>query len=310
VAGQVPAVALADEIEAGHVRSLVVTGGNPITAFPEPERVRAALRRLDTLAVVDVMESELTDLATHVLPATGQLERADLSLAELTAVRSGLQATTAVVDPVAGRRPVWWMLGSLARRMGADLLGGADPDALDDRSFLAGLLGRSPLHADAVFAAGPHGVDVPEEFGWVRETMLPGGHFRIAPPALLARLAEHREPEAPLVLVPRREMAWSNSVRYAGTGAEPVVRLHPDDAVEARVHDGDRIRVAGGHGELTALLAIDANVRAGVVSVTHGRVASSPGTLTSSHVDVDAITTMPHASGVPVTIGRATLPDD
>jgi hypothetical protein len=51
-------------------------------------------------------------------------------------------------------------------------------------------------------------------------------------------------------------------------------------------------------------------VRAGVVSVTHGRLAASPGSLTSSHVDVDLVTTMPRASGVPVTIGRATLPDD
>ena len=41
VIGQVPAVALADEIEAGHVRALVVTGGNPIGALPEPDRMRA-----------------------------------------------------------------------------------------------------------------------------------------------------------------------------------------------------------------------------------------------------------------------------
>ncbi|MCU1366160.1 MAG: hypothetical protein JWN39_1799, partial [Ilumatobacteraceae bacterium] len=46
VAGQIPAVSLVDEIEAGHVTTLVVTGGNPLTALPEPDRVRAALRRL------------------------------------------------------------------------------------------------------------------------------------------------------------------------------------------------------------------------------------------------------------------------
>ena len=153
--GQLPAVALADEIEAGNVRSLVVTGGNPITAFPEPDRMRAALSQLDTLVVVDVVESELTALATHVLPATGQLERADLSLAELTAVRSGLQSTPAVVPAAGERRPVWWMLASLARHMGGDLLGGADPDDLDDELFLAGLLARSPLDADGGVRRGP-----------------------------------------------------------------------------------------------------------------------------------------------------------
>src|SRR5439155_14346493 len=87
VLGQIPAVALADEIEAGNIRALFVTGGNPLTAIPQPARLRAALGRLDILAVVDVAENALTGIATHVLPATGQLERADLTLAELAALR-------------------------------------------------------------------------------------------------------------------------------------------------------------------------------------------------------------------------------
>ncbi len=136
VVGQLPAVAMADEIEAGRLQALVVTGGNPITAFPEPERMRAALRALRTLVVVDVSDGELCDLATHVLPATGQLERADLTLAEPTSLRSGLQSTRAVVPPLADRRPVWWMFASLARRMGGDTLGGADPDTLTDDDLL------------------------------------------------------------------------------------------------------------------------------------------------------------------------------
>ncbi len=310
VAGQVPAVALVDEIEAGYVRSLVVTGGNPITAFPEPDRVRAALEQLETLAVVDVTASELTELATHVLPATGQLERADLSLTELTAVRSGLQATRAVVPPAGERRPVWWMLASLARRAGADLLAGADPDDLDDETFLAGLLSRSPLDPAAVFAAGPGGVDVPHDYGWVRETMVPDGCFRLAPPELLERLGAHPDPDRDLVLAPRREMAWSNSVLCAGRGAEAVVRLHPDDARFASLGDGDCARVASVHGELEALVTVDPNLRAGVVSVTHGRIAAGPGSLTSSRANVDPLTTMPIASGVPVTVTRAPASND
>ena len=77
-------------------RVLIVTGGNPIGAFPEPDRVRAALRHLDALVVVDVMENELTELATHVLPVTGQLERDDISLLADLAVRPTMQSTAAV----------------------------------------------------------------------------------------------------------------------------------------------------------------------------------------------------------------------
>jgi anaerobic selenocysteine-containing dehydrogenase len=305
VAGQLPAVALADEIEAGHVRALLVTGGNPIVAFPEPDRVRAAFAKLDVLAVVDLAESELTGMATHVLPATGQLERADVSIAELTAVRSGLQATRAVVPAVGERRPVWWILGSLAARLGLDLLGGASPDDLSDERFLHGLLARAPVDAGQVFDRGPHGIDVPVEHGWVRETMLPEGHWRIAPPELLTRLAAHREPAGGLVLVPRREMAWNNSVRSAGPGTEPVVRVHPDAAAAAALAASTRVVVRSAHGTVTASLRADANVRPGVVAMTHGHAASSPGRLTSAYTDVDPLTTMPRASGVPVTLEPA-----
>ena len=58
-----------DKLIAVNVRGLFVTGGNPLTAFPDPDRLRAALARLDVLAVVDVAEGPLTELATHVLPS-------------------------------------------------------------------------------------------------------------------------------------------------------------------------------------------------------------------------------------------------
>ena len=209
VAGQIPAVALVDEIEAGNVRVLVVTGGNPIAALPRPERTRAALRSLDALVVVDVLESEVTELATHVLPATGELERTDISMYSHLSVRSAVQTTRAVVPPVASRRPVWWMLGSLAARLDVDLLGGVAPDDLTDESYLRGIVEHSPLDADALFDAGPRGFELPVEYGWVHETMLPEGHWRLAPPVLLERLR-----------------------RAPGTRARSGARAPPGDGVE------------------------------------------------------------------------------
>ena len=107
VAGQVPVVAMVDEIEAGNLRALVVTGGNPLAAFPEPERVRAALASLEVLAVLDVSEGELTSLATHVLPVTGQLERADVKLNEAVSLRVAPPTTRAVGRPQGRRLPEW-----------------------------------------------------------------------------------------------------------------------------------------------------------------------------------------------------------
>ena len=204
----------------GNVRALVVTGGNPLAAFPEPDRLRAALRRLDVLVVVDVAESELTELATHVLPATGQLERADLTLAELTAVRSGLQATDGGRAAVGERRPVWWMLGALARRLGRRParrrgLRTTSPTSCSSAACSPG----HPRRRRACSPRGPHGVDVA---GGVRLGARDDAARRPLAdrPARAARRGSPRtaSPAAGLVLAPRREMAWSNSVRYRARG--------------------------------------------------------------------------------------------
>jgi anaerobic selenocysteine-containing dehydrogenase len=304
IAGQLPVAALVDEIEAGRLKVLVVTGGNPLSAFPEPDRFRQAAALLDALVVIDVADTELCELATHVLPATGQLERADLTLAEQVAFRSGMQFTPPIVEPEADRRPVWWILGSLAARSERPMFGGAPLDALSDEGILAGLLGHGPLEASDVIGAGSRGVDLAPAYGWVRERMLADGRWRIAPEAFVERLALHRGPEVGLLLVPRRESAWSNSVRFAGSGDEPVVVLHPGDASVQGIVAGDWVALTTDHGSLVATVGIDETLRPGVVSVTHGHPGSLTGTLTSSRVDVDPLTAMPRASGVPVRIDK------
>jgi len=305
VIGQLPAVALADEIEAGNIRALIVTGGNPLTAFPQPARLRSALATLDVLAVVDVAETPLTALATHVLPATGQLERADVTLAEATALEARLQATRPVVHPSAERRPVWWMFAALNRAMRHGPSAGDDDLDRTDEQFLRGALSHARVDADDVFAAGPHGLATAIEYGWVRDELLPGGRWHIAPAPLLGRLASYDDPEpAAFVLAPRREMAWSNSIRYGAEHAERVVRMHPDSIVAERVA-GDVVALVTDHGTLTTPVVADPTVRAGVVSITHGHITENPGDLTSGAVDVDALTAMPRVSGLDVRVSGA-----
>ena len=142
--GQFPCVALADEIERGPLRVLLVAGGNPLTALPDPARTRAAFARLDALVVLDVVRSELTEAATHVLPVTGQLERADVSMLENVSYANGTQYTPSVVAAGADRRPAWWVLAQLARRLDMDVLGGVHPDSLRRRHRAARHHRREP----------------------------------------------------------------------------------------------------------------------------------------------------------------------
>jgi anaerobic selenocysteine-containing dehydrogenase len=307
--GQHPCVGLADEIIAGTLRVLVVAGGNPLTAFPEPDRTTAALARLDALVVLDVVASELTELATHVFPTTGQLERADVSILENVAFTNGNRHTPAVVAPGAYRRPAWWVIAQLAHRLGLDVLGGADPDTCDDETLLAGIAAGSRGGYDALVAAGPHGIDAPVRTGWVHDQLLPEGRWNLAPRRLVERLRAMRDPDPDpgLVLVPRRRGASMNAARYGTFTAEDVaaVRMHPDDVTVNGLAHGASVELRSAHGRVAGRVLVDPTLRAGVVNCSHGDIGVNVANLVSCTDDVDAETGMPRASGLPVTVSAA-----
>jgi anaerobic selenocysteine-containing dehydrogenase len=304
--GQLPCVALPDEIEEGPLRVLLVGGGNPLTAFPDAAKTADALDGLDALAVLDVHHSSITARATHVLPVTGQLERADVSMLENVSFANGAQHTTAVVAPGASRRPAWWVLAQLARRLDLDVLGDVDPDECDDETLLRGIAARSRGGYDELADAGPHGVSAPDAYGWVHERVLPDGRWQLAPDVMLQRLGTLRDPGPGRVLAPRRRVRSMNSARYtapADADKDPEeVRLHPDDAAEHGIDDHAAVVVSSMNGELRGVARIDASVRRGVVSCAHGSIDVNVGCLTSARDGVDVETGMPQASGVVVTI--------
>lgn len=304
-AGQYPCVAMADEIRAGNLRALIVAGGSPLTAFPDPDGIAAALGSLDTLAVLDVVSTPLTERASHVLPTTAQLERADLSMLENVAIRNGTAFTAAVVGAGASRRPAWWVLAQLGRRLGLDLLGGdRDPDDLGDLDVLRDLARGARQSFDRIMAGGPHGTATEPRPGWVRDTVLPGGRWRLASPALITRLGEAgaRAPSPPrLVVVPRRQPRTMNATTY-GTADPAEIALHPLDAAEAGVGAARSVRVTSRWGSIEGRLREDDRIGRGTVALTHGRAELSVAALISPTADVDPLTGMPLTSGVEVTI--------
>jgi anaerobic selenocysteine-containing dehydrogenase len=316
--GQNPCAALVDEIEAGNLRALVVAGGSPLTALPDPDRTAAALRTLDVLAVVDVVATPMDDLATHVLPTTGQLERTDLVVLERTML------APAAVAPGADRRPCWWIFDELGRRLGVDALGlGPPPDAprrLDaEEALLRALAGASRGGADALVAAGSHGLASPRLHGWVHDRALPGGRWRLVPPGMLERLAsiaeeaggsggaagaELDEASRGLRLVSRRQVNANNATRYVPTersAERPVALVHPDDAAACGVGEGDAVEVRSAGGSVTVTVRLDDGLRRGTVSVPHGWHDANVCRLTSA-TDVDPLTTQPQMSGYPISL--------
>ena len=295
--GERPCAGLVDEIEARHLRALFVIGGNPVASLPEAGRLVPALRSLDAMAVADVIASDTERLATHSLAVSGQLERADTTwYADLFPSQRSAQYTPALLPLGAERKPLWWVVGSLARRLGLDVLDGLDPDATSDGELLeVSLKGRLEVGAEARVAVA----DEPRPRGWVARHVLPEGRWRLAPPGFAEQLAAARVPTEPC-LVPRRAVGRMNSAFRDIQARDEDVHLHPDDAEAAGLADGDAISVETGVGVLHSRLHVSEHLRRGVVSVPHGLEANVSQLTTGRPGHVEPATGMVHQSGVRV----------
>jgi anaerobic selenocysteine-containing dehydrogenase len=294
--GEYPCAALADEIEAGNVRALLVIGGDPLTALPDSNRLARAFAGLEVLAVADVIEAATVSLATHVLSVAGQFEREDLTwYTDRFANVTSAQRTDAVLAPSADRWPMADVFDALAVRMGQP----AEP------SQWTSIEERCPgLASPGVTLVSP-----PRPRGWVHEKVLSDGRWRVAPSPLVELFVDYTSQPArssPLVAIPRRALRRMNStMRDVARGAQDrEVWINPVDA--HGIADGDTIVVTSDIGAITAPARVTDEIVAGAISVPHGFSDQNVNVLTSGAPGyVDPFTAMVTQSGIPVTIAPA-----
>lgn len=310
--GELPAAAMVDEIEAGNLRALFVVGGNPLTSFPEPDRLRRALGMLDALVVIDIVHSSTGAAATHVLPAVGPLERADVPLrTDRLSPAIATRYSPAVVAPGPGRRPVWWIFHELATRMALPVLPAALAGrVLSDDTIIDWIARDSRVPIDELRSSGAAVVAGQIEFGAVEHGPLVDGRWQLAPEPLLGQLAAldarpDHEP-AKLVLIPHRSSHRFNSSDATRRGLdEAVVSMSEPDAAERGLRPGEPVVVSSDAGDLNGRLSIDPNLLPGCITILHGLDELNVNVLTSSTQHVDELTGMVLLASVPVAVSRA-----
>jgi formate dehydrogenase alpha subunit len=102
----------------GEVKALYIMGENPMVSDPNLNQVRTALNSLEFLVVQDIFLTETAQLADVVLPSQASLEKEGT----LTNTERRIQPITKVLEPPAGTKSDWEILGLLAEKMGYRLL--------------------------------------------------------------------------------------------------------------------------------------------------------------------------------------------
>ena len=274
------------------VKALVVYNSNPGAVAPDLGRVREGLRRDDLFTVVlEHFQTDTADYADWVLPATTQLEHWDLhtSYGHLY-----LTLNRPSIAPIGESLPNTEIFRRLARRLGLEEPAFADDDldlirqALDsDDPSLAG------IDLERLLEDGYARLRVPDPFlpysvpGGLNT---PSGRIQIearelaamgldplpcyTPPAEAPPLDDDGTTGFPLMLLSPPEHQFLNSTFVnipalrMGAG-ETRLLLHPNEAAERGIRDGDAVRIWNRRGEFRARASVTEDVRPGV-AVSYG----------------------------------------
>ena len=199
------------------------------------------------------------------------------------------QYTPAIVAPVAERRPIWWMVGSLAERLGTSALPrGVTVADRHRRALLRPLLERSVGGAELLLGSPSGVVASGPVTGWVHERVLPEEGWRLAPAPLIAQLRGALDsvaevevgadggPGTALVLVPHRQLRTMNSQLRDISAAGGAVAVGdgggPSDGRRRPRSRRHAVEVVSAHGRVTGRLRADERLhRRGWRSPTAGR---------------------------------------
>jgi anaerobic selenocysteine-containing dehydrogenase len=291
--------ALLGEVADPPIQSLYVFGANPVASSPNAGRIVEGLRRDDLFTVVhELFLTDTADFADFVLPATSQLEQADLHKAYGQTL---LTYNRPAIAPLGECKSNWEVMGLLAGAMSFDepwLHQSAD-EVIEE--VLTATARNNPtmdgvtldrLKADR---AVPLAVEQPAPYAY--------GHF----PTPSGKVELYSERMAKMGLDPLPGGAWDQDDGGAAGPAEqaltlitpashhfvssslasqpgllaragqPFVEIHTDDAAARGVTSGDEVIVENGRGAIRLRAVVTDGVRPGVLASPKGRWAKLSG---------------------------------
>ncbi|MEE4026013.1 molybdopterin-dependent oxidoreductase [Gordonia sp. PKS22-38] len=307
VLGTAPASVMAKEITTpgrGQLRALFVSAGNPVLSVPNGEELSKALDELDLMVSLDIYRNETNAHADYILPATTMYERGDFLLPFQALFTTPFkQATDPVISPRGEAREEWTVINELVAALSKSVpMMGAlhvmntvssrigrtwNPERLSDLVIRMGLGGnrfglrRGGLTYRRLVRDNPHGTVVADnlEPGQLRDTIVHRDRkIHLDEPELLAefdRLVADTDPRLPLRLIGMREIRSENSWQHNAPmllrgGRKHAARMHPDDAAERGIAEGDLVVVRSAHGQIELPVTLTDDIKPGVVAVPHG----------------------------------------
>lgn len=275
------------------VTAMLIQNTNPMNVTPEQRLVREGLAREDLfVAVHEQFMTDTAKMADVLLPATTFLEHDDI-------YRGGGQQHVVLgpklIEPLADARPNIFVINELAERLGVAHLPGFN---VDERTLIDNMNANSALpHFDDLKEKRFVDLQPPfEEAHYINGFKWPDGKFRFRPdwtgspspnkpPEVMGLQGPHHsipefpdywnvieavDAEHPFRLATSPAHNFLNST-FAETPTSltkeirPELLIHPDDAAQLDIADGERIEIGNHRGEVVLHAVLRAGQKRGVV---------------------------------------------
>ncbi|OGG45235.1 MAG: formate dehydrogenase subunit alpha [Candidatus Handelsmanbacteria bacterium RIFCSPLOWO2_12_FULL_64_10] len=273
---------------AGKLKGLWIVGYDVLHTDPNTHFVRRALQQLDFLVVQDLFLNETAKLAHVVLPGASFLEKDGT----FTNGERRIQRIRKAIPPVGQARADWEVICAISEAMGYPMQYSHPSEVMDEIARLTpSLAGVSydRLEGDGIQWPAPHAGHPGTRV--MHQEQFPRGKGKFSPADYLPP-GEEPDEDYPFCLVTGRILHHYNSgtmtrrTRLTAWVDEDVVELHPDDAAELRIEDGEKVRLLSRRGEVTLTARHSDRVAPGQVFATFHFPELRLNELLSSSADV------------------------
>ncbi|WP_284125409.1 molybdopterin oxidoreductase family protein [Parerythrobacter aestuarii] len=285
VMSEIPTIAFADELlreDDQRIRTLFVIAGNPVLSAPDGERTEQALQGLDLMVSMDMHITETSRHAHYILPPCGPLEKDHYTFFfGPLAVRNFGAYSPQTIPMEEGAKADWEIASELAQAILAEK-GKPAPNFETPRERLDAMLKASPAGMSlAEVEAQPNGVDLGPLKPCLKDRLMTESRkIEVLSDALqedLRRFAESMaaKPDGALSLIGRRHVrsnnSWLHNAQRLVKGPDRcTLMIHPADAAERGLEDGDLASVASRVGQVEVAVEVTEDIMPGVVSIPHG----------------------------------------
>lgn len=275
-------------IEEGKIKAMVIMGENPLVSDADAHHVEKAVEKLEFLLCIDIFPTSTTRLADVVLPAASFAEKDGT----FTNTERRVQLVRKAIEPIGESRPDWMILQELSTRFGYKMEYASPKEIMDEIAGLTPSYGGvyyERLEGDGLCWPCP----TPEHPGtkFLHEGKFSRGKglfhaIEYRPPA------EQPDENFPLWFTTGRVFTHyhtgtmtRNSPSLHHEMAEGYVELHPGDAHELGLKDGELATVSSRRGAIDTRVFVTDRVEKGTAFMPFHFVEAAANVLTNTARD-------------------------